>query len=78
VVYARVEVQLTMCDLCSGDVKVSENAHNDCMVVADCLETLARYYRDMGNGVLLPHSNQAAVMGNLARSIVRELVKEWV
>lgn len=67
-----------MCDLCSNDVKISEKAHNDCRYMAEELEILADFYRGMGNGDFLPHGNQAAVMGRLARSIVRELVKEWV
>lgn len=67
-----------MCNLCAGtdeDRAVARKAH---VFYAEQMEALATAYRCLASGTINPHSKEANRVGNVARSLIRELVAEWV
>lgn len=67
-----------MCNLCAGTEEEREMARKNTILYAEQMEALATAYRHMAAGTLKPHSDEAKKVGNVARSLVRELVAEWV
>lgn len=67
-----------MCNLCAGTEEERVAARRNNIFQAKQMEALAKAYRDMASGMLNPHGDEAKKVGNVARSLVRELVAEWV
>lgn len=67
-----------MCNLCEGTEEERAAAKRSHVFHAEQMEALATAYRHMAAGTLHPHSDEAKKVGNVARSLVRELVAEWV
>lgn len=67
-----------MCELCSvnEDERIAACKASD--FTADQLEALSGAYRAMSHGELNPHSEEAKKVGNVARSVIRQLVADWV
>lgn len=63
-----------MCDLCSD----YESGKRKALFVAEQLDRLSQAYRDMAYRKISPHGDAVKPIGALAKSIVRELVQEWV
>ncbi len=63
-----------MCKLCEDPEAGKEEA----LTLAVDLERMANYERAMAHGNLDPHSDRAELVGLLARSIIRQLVAEYV
>ena len=67
-----------MCDLCSEEDGKRAKAKDDMRTWAGHLESLAGLYRQLANGGLKPHTNEAKIVGAKARALVRHLVDEWI
>jgi len=67
-----------MCNLCAGTEEERALARKEHVFYAEQMESLATAYRCMANGTLNPHSKEANKVGNVARSLIRELVAEWI
>ena len=67
-----------MCNLCAGTEEERAAAKRRHGFHAEQMEALATAYRDMAAGKLNPHSDEAKKVGLVARSLIRELVAEWV
>lgn len=65
-----------MCNLCdptTRDVEI-RRANN----LARMLETLANRYRNLANGVLVPHTDGFTQAEPLAKSVIRNLLEDWL
>ena len=67
-----------MCGLCSNDFTERERERKKMLFQAEQLEKLASKYKDMAHGKIEAHGKTTVIVGVLAKSIVRELVEEWV
>lgn len=67
-----------MCGLCSEDQKEKDSARSEIRRISQDMDVLSKHYRDLGTGVVKPHSPNMKSMDFLARSIIRRLVEEWV
>ena len=45
---------------------------------AEQMDALAKAYRGMASGTINPHSDDSKKIGFVARSLLKELVAEWV
>ena len=64
-----------MCELCGIDRKRGIERHKR---IAVSLEKLAFGYNKLAYGTIKPHTDAIKPIESLARSIVRELVEDWV
>lgn len=67
-----------MCELCGGTETERESARIAMIFQAEQMEALAAAYRRMASGTISPHSDDSKKVGMVARSVVKELVAEWV
>jgi hypothetical protein len=67
-----------MCQLCSDDEKEKKNAAEECRGLAERCERMAAYQYRLANGNLKPHSEDAKTVGHLAKTLIRELVAEYL
>lgn len=67
-----------MCELCSVNEDERIAARKASLFTAEQLDTLAHAYKSMAHGEISPHSEEAKKIGNVARSVIRQLVTEWV
>ena len=67
-----------MCDLCSPDKEKRYAAKFLMKCTADRLQALADEYRAMADGSITPHTDAAKPIGDKARTIIRELVDQFV
>ena len=67
-----------MCELCSNDNDEREQARAEHLRFAERLDALARDYRALGLGRVLPHSDRAGLIAIRAKNVIRHLVSEWV
>lgn len=67
-----------MCDLCSGTEEERNAARRKHVFYAEMMEALASDYRNFAKGEIMPHTDTASKVGDTARSLIRELVDEWV
>ena len=67
-----------MCNLCSSDIEEKAAAVKAHLFMADRLASLSGFYAHLARGSIDPHSDDAKKGGLVARSIIRELVEEWV
>lgn len=66
-----------MCNLCTDDTEEKKAVvayHRD---IAARLRSLAHAYDDLASGATRPHTQDAEVIGSMAKSLIRELV-EWI
>jgi hypothetical protein len=45
---------------------------------AAALEKIAGYFRAMAHGSIDPHSDRAKIVASAVRSVIRDLVEEWI
>ena len=67
-----------MCELCSADKNTREIAEGVHLMVARNLERLAEGYRRLASHEINPHSEATKGVGDLAKSVIRTLVDDWV
>ena len=66
-----------MCQLCG--TKEERDQHREYLIsFAMDLERMAATVRDLANGYIKPHSEYTHTTGPLARTIIRELVNDWM
>ena len=65
-----------MCELCNPETQPL--AIRRARRIAEELRTLAANYEQMASGHIKPHSKDIEIVGTRGRSLVRELVEEWV
>lgn len=61
-----------MCELCEP------GGHEQARHTAERLRELAKDYEALAEGLIKPHTDRASKVGFAARSLVRQLVEEWV
>jgi hypothetical protein len=65
-----------VCDLCGPDPK---RGVDRCHRLADALDRMAAYYRDMAEGRIKPHSKDCVHrVVPTAKGVIRDLVEEWI
>jgi hypothetical protein len=67
-----------MCDLCSSDIDIMEKATLHEYRIAQDLLSLSKSLKALACGRIKPHSNQAENIGILARSVIKDLVADWI
>jgi len=67
-----------MCELCSTDPVELQNARDNAFRMAKSLEMAAVIYRGLGCGSIKPHTEEFKQNVFLFKSIIRELVREYV
>ena len=67
-----------MCDLCTESPDLKKLARESCVRQAEQLEEFASFLRKLSFGVVKPHDDKAKTAGILARSIIRDLVADWI
>jgi len=66
-----------MCNLC-GNEEERKKAKDAALALADDLKTLSMAYQNLACGIIVPHTNEAKMLGCLAREIIRRLVEAYV
>ncbi len=67
-----------MCDLCSSDEHVKRVAIETQKYAAQRLRELANRLDEVSSGRVNPHSENAKIVGSMAREAIRFLVSEWM
>lgn len=67
-----------MCDLCTTNESERTAALNENRHIADELEEMARFYREIASGERKPHTNAMDIPTIRAASVIRHLVRDWV
>lgn len=67
-----------MCNLCIEDKAENAKAREELQELAKTLRKHANQVEGMAFGRIKPHTNEVKEVELTARSIVRDLVREWV
>ena len=67
-----------MCALCSSDEEEKRAERERVLRIAQLLQELSGTYESLAYGKVKPHTDDFVKKGQLARSVIRLLVDEWV
>lgn len=70
-----IKEERKMCDLCGENSQIGRER---AQALSEKLEKMAQYKRMLARGYLKPHTEDTKPIAPLAKSIIRELVEDYV